>query len=92
MYALVRLAQFQPKGNTVDKETEQYFNHLSDMFRSEGWKILTKELEEDADNLTHIESIKDEQELYFRKGQLLVIKNMLTLEATIEAAREDNDD
>ena len=92
MYALVRLAQFQQKGNTVDRETEQYFNHLSDMFRSEGWKILTKELEEDADNLTHIESIKDEQELYFRKGQLLVIRNMLTLEATIEAAREDNDD
>lgn len=50
-----------------------------------------KELEEDVDSLTHIESIKDEQELYFRKGQLLVIRNMLTLEATIEATREDND-
>ena len=76
----------------MDKETEQYFGHLTDMFRSEGWKILTKELEEDVDNLTHIESIKDEQELYFRKGQLLVIRNMLTLEVTLEAAREDNDD
>lgn len=76
----------------MDKETEDYFNHLSDMFRSEGWKILTQELADDIDNLTHVESIKDEQELYFRKGQLLVIKNMLNLESTLEAAREDNDD
>jgi hypothetical protein len=75
----------------VDKETEDYFGHLTDMFRSEGWKILMDELTSEVDNLTHVESIKDEQELYFRKGQLLVIKNMLNLESTMEATRAEHD-
>lgn len=75
----------------MDKETEDYFGHLTDMFRSEGWKILMDELTSEVDNLTHIESIKDEQELYFRKGQLLVMKNMLNLESTMEATREEHD-
>lgn len=75
----------------MDKETEDYFGHLTDMFRSEGWKILMDELTSEVDNLTHVESIKDEQELYFRKGQLLVMKNMLNLESTMEATREEHD-
>jgi hypothetical protein len=75
----------------VDKETEDYFGHLTDMFRSEGWKILMDELTSEVDLLTHVESIKDEQELYFRKGQLLVMKNMLNLESTMEATREEHD-
>jgi hypothetical protein len=75
----------------VDKETEDYFGHLTDMFRSEGWKILMDELTSEVDNLTHVESIKDEQELYFRKGQLLVMKNMLNLESTMEATRAEHD-
>lgn len=75
----------------MDKETEDYFGHLTDMFGSEGWKILMDELTSEVDNLTHVESIKDEQELYFRKGQLLVMKNMLNLESTMEATRADHD-
>lgn len=75
----------------MDKETEDYFGHLTDMFRSEGWKILMDELTSEVDNLTHVESIKDEQELYFRKGQLLVMKNMLNLESTMEASRAEYD-
>lgn len=75
----------------MDKETEDYFGHLTDMFRSEGWKILMDELTSEVDNLTHVESIKDEQELYFRKGQLLVMKNMLNLESTMEATRAEHD-
>lgn len=75
----------------MDKETEEYFGHLTDMFRSEGWKILMGELASEVDNLTHIESIKDEQELYYRKGQLLVMKNMLNLESMMEATREEHD-
>ena len=74
----------------MDKETEDYFGHLTDMFRSEGWKILMDELTSEVDNLTHVESIKDEQELYFRKGQLLVMKNMLNLESTMEATRAEH--
>ncbi len=76
----------------MDKETETYFRHLTDLFRTEGWKIITEELAADISALTHVESIKDEQELYFRKGQLFVMKNMLNLESAIEAARTEHDD
>ena len=76
----------------MDKETETYFRHLTDMFRSEGWQIIIEELANEIAGLEYVESIKDEKELYFRKGQLLVMKNFMNLEATTEAAREIGND
>jgi len=69
-------------------ETEKYFRDLNDMFRSDGWKILTKDLEQSILGVNSIEHTKDEQDLYFRKGQLVVINNILNLETQVAHAQE----
>jgi hypothetical protein len=69
-------------------ETEKYFRDLNDLFRSEGWKILLGDIQASADTVNSIEGTRDEQDLFFRKGQLAVINNILNLETQVLAAQE----
>ena len=69
-------------------ETEKYFRDLNDLFRSEGWKILLGDIQASADTVNSIENTKDEQDLYYRKGQLAVMNNILNLETQVSAAQE----
>ena len=69
-------------------ETEKYFRDLNDMFRSEGWKILLGDIQASAIGVNLIENTKDEQDLYYRKGQLAVMNNILNLETQVAAAQE----
>jgi hypothetical protein len=77
-------------------ETEKYFRDLNDMFRSEGWKILLSDIQASANSVNSVEGTKDEQDLFFRKGQLAVMANILNLETQVanaqaEAEKEDQD-
>ena len=69
-------------------ETEKYFRDLNEMFRSEGWKILLGDIQASATSVNSIEGTKDEQDLFFRKGQLAVMNNILNLETQVAAAQE----
>ena len=69
-------------------ETEKYFRDLNDMFRSEGWKSLLADIQASAVSVNSIENTKDEQDLYYRKGQLAVMANILNLETQVSAAQE----
>ena len=69
-------------------ETEKYFRDLNEMFRSDGWKILLGDIQASAANVNSIESTKDEQDLFFRKGQLAVMANILNLESQVAAAQQ----
>ena len=69
-------------------ETEKYFRDLNDLFRSEGWKILLGDIQASADTVNSIEGTRDEQDLFFRKGQLAVMNNILNLETQVSAAQE----
>ena len=77
----------------MDTQTETYFRHLKDMFNSEGWKIFLDDIRQGVANVNSVEMAKDEQDLYFRKGQLAVMSNILNIEAQVEAAEaEANED
>lgn len=69
-------------------ETEKYFRDLNDMFRSEGWKSLTNDIRASAVEVNSVEQTKDEQDLFFRKGQLAVMANILNLETQVANAQE----
>jgi hypothetical protein len=58
------------------------------MFRTEGWKILLGDIQASAVSVNSIEGTKDEQDLYFRKGQLAVMANILNLETQVATAQE----
>jgi len=77
----------------VEKETEKHYEALVDMFATEGWKMFTDELKNNAVQINSVEATKDKNDLYFRKGQLNVISFMLNMESTVEhLMNEDSDD
>ena len=75
-----------------DKELEKYYRSFEEMFRSDGWKNLMEDIKGSADNVNSVEACKDDKDLYFRKGQLVVMANMLNLEAQIETAKEQQEE
>lgn len=69
-------------------ELETYFDNYNVLFNSEGFKQLVEELSRNATQLADIQTVKDVEDLYFRKGQVSAFATVINLEATITAARE----
>lgn len=70
-------------------ELENYFNNFFDLFRNEGWKQLVEELKTNAIHLNDLQSVKDVDEMNNRKGQLIVLANLINLENTVNASYEN---
>jgi len=69
-------------------ELETYFDNYNVLFNSEGFKQLLEELSRNATQLADIQTVKDVEDLFFRKGQVSAFATVINLEATITAARE----
>jgi len=72
----------------TEVELEKYYRSFEEMFRLDGWKNLLEDIKGSADSVNSVEACKDDKDLYFRKGQLVVMANILNLEAQIETAKE----
>tara|TARA_R100000406_G_scaffold38356_1_gene25494 strand:+ start:1224 stop:1466 length:243 start_codon:yes stop_codon:yes gene_type:complete len=72
----------------MSPELETYFNNYNELFNHEGFKQLLQELSTNAQQLADIQSVKNEEELFFRKGQVAAFATILNLQATTEAARD----
>ena len=78
--------------NLEDITDEDYYAELKAMFQTTGWKIFCQEL---AENATHINSVEDTEtldQLFFRKGQLAVLGNVLNTEIMILRAEAEASD
>tara|TARA_R100001443_G_scaffold31216_3_gene45210 strand:+ start:307 stop:549 length:243 start_codon:yes stop_codon:yes gene_type:complete len=69
-------------------ELEAYFDNYNQLFNHEGFKQLIEELSNNAKQLADIQSVKDLEELFYRKGQVAAFATVINLENTITAARE----
>ena len=73
---------------TMTPELETYFNNYNELFNHEGFKQLVTELSNNATQLADIQTVKDQEDLYFRKGQVAAFATIINLENTIAASRE----
>lgn len=73
----------------MDKELETYYNTYFDFFGTNGWKQLIEELKTNAININSVEAVKDEADMYFRKGQLNILANLLNFQTMIEHGYEE---
>ena len=69
-------------------ELETYFDNYNELFNHEGFKQLLEEISATTTTLSDIQSIKDNEELFFRKGQVAAFATIVNLQATIEATRK----
>jgi hypothetical protein len=71
---------------SMNKETETYYNKYFDLFTTDGYKQLIEELKSNAVAINNVDAIKDEKDMYFRKGQLNVLALLINFETTIDNA------
>ena len=71
-------------------EQEEY-ETLKDTFLTDGWKLFLKYLESDADVLANCRYLKNEQELYYTRGKLAVLDDLINFEAKLDAAYETSE-
>jgi hypothetical protein len=69
-------------------ELETYFDNFNQLFNNEGFKQLLEEISVTTKQLSDVQTVKDVEELFFRKGQLAAFATIINLQATIEATRE----
>lgn len=73
----------------MDRDTEQYYLNYFDLFNTEGWKQLMVELQQNATAINNIELLKDEADMFYRKGQLNMLANLLNFKDTITNSYEE---
>ena len=69
-------------------ELEEYFTNYNELFNHDGFKQLIEELSNNAKQLADIQTVKDEEDLFFRKGQVSAFATVINLESTITLARD----
>ena len=72
----------------MNTELETYFDNCNEVFNHNGFKQLVQELSDNALRLADIQSVKDAEDLHFRKGQVAALASVINLPDTIAAARE----
>lgn len=66
----------------------RHYEQIQEMLLTEGWKNVEKELTTLSDAIEGIESVKDANELYYKKGQLNIARLILNLPHTVDSALE----
>jgi cellobiose phosphorylase len=73
----------------MDKELQEYYENLLDLFTHKGWSQFIEDIEGNAEMLRDIMTIKDEQGFWYRRGQLEAVQRILSYESTIKDSYED---
>jgi hypothetical protein len=75
----------------VNKEDEKYVDAMFEMFRTEGWSMLMDRLAKDAIPINSVQSTTDNEDLWFRKGQMSTLNNVMAWETQVEAMAEEDE-
>ena len=73
----------------MDKELQDYYENLLDLFATQGWKQYIEDISDNKEILEDITTINDEKQFWFRRGQLEAIQRVLAYESTIKNSYED---
>tara|TARA_R110002096_G_scaffold33157_4_gene95993 strand:+ start:4248 stop:4502 length:255 start_codon:yes stop_codon:yes gene_type:complete len=73
----------------IDPKLELYYRNMRELFRTAGWKQLIEDLTANGVIIDSVELTRNNEDLYFRKGQLDVIANIVNLEGQLESAEQE---
>ena len=75
----------------MDKEDEKYVDAMFEMFRTKGWQMLMEDLSKDYSLYNSVTVTKDNEDLWFRKGQLDILTFVTSLETRVERMVDEKD-
>ena len=73
-----------------EKELDKYFETYMDLFLTDGWKQFKEEFEDSFKHLNTLDTLHDEKQFMYRKGQLEVLNRLVRFEDTIKGAFEEH--
>ena len=74
----------------VTDDKEFYTNRLN-LVETDGWVDLIEELKTLSESVKRIDSIDNEKDLWFARGQLSILRQMIVLEDATKAAMTELD-
>jgi len=74
----------------VGNDKEFYDNRIN-LVEADGWIDLIEELKTLSDSVKRIDSIDNEKDLWFARGQLSILRQMIVLEDATKAAMTELD-
>jgi len=76
----------------MPKSDERFIEDRLAMMESEGWLDLIADLENIQSNVVNIDTMTDEKDLWEAKGQLNILRFLLTLENTTKITMEQSNE
>lgn len=73
----------------MDRDLITYYENRFDMMASVGWKDLLEDLEKMIETYNNVSSIDTLENLYFKKGQLDILRWVASLKQTSEEVFEE---
>jgi hypothetical protein len=70
-------------------ELQKYYEDSFAMMATEGWKSLMEDLKKIEENLVNVRTVKDEQSLNYRLGQLDILDLILKRKEACEQVYEE---
>lgn len=73
----------------MDKNLQDYYEEAFSLFASQGWKDLVEDMKALQSEVIKIENIKDEKDLWFRRGQLDILDLIVNRKQMCEKVYEE---
>ena len=74
----------------MSKEDIQFLHDRLSMMEAEGWHDLIEDFKNLEDSASNINSMNSEQDLWYAKGQLLIVNLILSLHSVTNLALEES--
>ena len=72
-------------------DDKQFYNDRINLVESDGWIALIEELKTLSESVKRIDSIDNEKDLWFARGQLSILRQMIVLDEATKAAMTELD-
>ena len=76
----------------MSKEDIQFLEDRLSMMETEGWRDLIEDFKNLENSASNIGTMNSEQDLWYAKGQLLIINLILSLQSATNLALEESQD
>ena len=70
---------------------KEFYDDRINLVESDGWIALIEELKTLSESVKRIDSIDNEKDLWFARGQLSILRQMIVLEEATKAAMTELD-
>ena len=75
----------------LTQEDKQFYHNRIKLIEQDGWRELVEELKTLEQLTNNLDSVESEKDLWFARGQLSILRQMIGLEDTTKAAAEELD-